>query len=81
MYRAIRLIVISNHVPPPVHAHDGVVCSSSSSGYQVLEPNAMCLSTVDKNNRPSGRFVLLKVRLLPNSVRRGVRVTHSLTVM
>lgn len=27
---------------------------------KVLEPNAMCLSTVDKNGRPSGRFVLLK---------------------
>lgn len=32
---------------------------------QVLEPNAMCLSTVDKNGRPSGRFVLLKVHTLP----------------
>lgn len=30
---------------------------------QVIEPNAMCLSTVGKDGRPSARFVLLKVGL------------------
>jgi pyridoxamine 5'-phosphate oxidase len=27
---------------------------------KVIEPNAMCLSTCDEHNRPSGRYVLLK---------------------
>lgn len=27
---------------------------------KVTEPNAMCLSTVTKDNRPASRFVLLK---------------------
>lgn len=34
--------------------------TSPSLSPQVIEPNAMCLSTVGPGGRPSGRFVLLK---------------------
>jgi hypothetical protein len=45
-----------------------VVHPIPNNPFQVIEPNAMCLSTVGPGGRPSGRFVLLKV-----CVRVGVR--------
>lgn len=34
--------------------------NKAKSNSQIIEPTAMCLATVDENNRPSARMVLLK---------------------